>query len=93
MSLYRQTGKMPDQLANAPSLPDGLSALWLDFAQMHECRGSTGFGPMRISFADVQAFQAINRVRHEPWEIEAIRRADNAFLAQVAQRHAEESRQ
>jgi len=37
-------------------------------------------GPLRISWADLDAYQRVNRFRFEPWEIEALRRADQAYM-------------
>ncbi|API58100.1 hypothetical protein BSL82_01300 [Tardibacter chloracetimidivorans] len=72
---------MPRRLADAPALPDGLEALWEDFAELSASRGSTGMGPMRITYLDIDAYMRVTRRRFDPWELEAIRRADHAFLA------------
>lgn len=85
MAIYRQTGTMPDQLANAPMLPVGLEQLWADFTDLHQTRGSNGFGPARITFADIDAWCRVNRATLAGWQVEAIRRADNAYLAHYAE--------
>lgn len=77
---------MPAMLANAPKLPDGCEQLWADFVSLHDCRGSTGFGPMRVTFADLDAWQRVTGNKLQAWEIDAIRRADNAYLADYAER-------
>ena len=83
MAVWARSGREPETLANAPALPLGCERLWSDFAEMHECRGSSGFGPQRITFTDMDAWQRMNGVTLAPWEITAIRKADNAFLASL----------
>ncbi len=84
-SLYRQTGVMPDELANAPQLPDGLDYLWRDFLELHSSRTPGFSAPNRITFADIDAYQRVSGVTFEGWEVEAIRRADTAFLKHMAE--------
>lgn len=86
MAHYRQTGIKPQMLIDAPALPDGCAQLWSDFTELHGSRASTGFGPARITYADIDAWQRVNRVTLAPWHIEAIRKADNAYLADHAAR-------
>lgn len=78
--LAERTGRTVREIHGAPDLPDGCSMLWRDFIAMHGARGSTGFGPMRITWADLDAFQRVMGIRLAPWELEAIRRADGAYL-------------
>lgn len=84
-SLYRQTGEMPAQLAEAPCLPDGLAYLWADFLELHQSRAPGFAAPTRISWADLDSYQRVRGVVFEGWEIEAIRRADSAFLTHMAE--------
>lgn len=84
MSIVEKTGIVPERLANAPALPVGLEQLWHDFTDLHSCRGSTGFGPERITFQDIDCWSRVTGATLEGWQIEAIRKADNAFLASVA---------
>lgn len=79
-SLHRQTGVLPDDLANAPDLPSGCEHLWADFIALHECRGSSGFGPLRIGYRDIQAWQDVTGIRLADWQLTCIRRADVAFM-------------
>lgn len=86
-SIHRQTGVMPDALADAVTLPDGCEMLWRDFLALHGTRASTGFGPARIGYSDLDAYQRVQGCRLPAWQIEAIRRADNAYLAHYAETH------
>lgn len=90
-AIQRQTGFTPDALAFAPSLPDGLEPLWHDFSALHNGRGSNGFGPSQITFSEIDAYQRVIGIRFAPWQLDAIRRADAAYLNHYAeQRRAKE---
>jgi hypothetical protein len=77
---YRQTGRLPQMLLDAPELPEGCEPLWRDFLSLHSMRGSTGFGASRIGIVEIDAYQRVHGVRFAHWQLEAIRRADIAFL-------------
>ena len=89
---YQRSGIMPEALALAQDVPEGCEQLWADFMALHSSRGSTGFGPARISFADIAAFEQVARVKLAPWQLEVIRRADNAFLVHYAEMHKPETK-
>ena len=82
----RQTGETPDALLAAPSLPDGCEPLWTAFRDLHACRGGNGFGPGRITFTELDAFQRVTGFQLQAWEIEAIHKADAEYLRQWAER-------
>ena len=86
-SYQAQTGRVHPRLVDAPRLPIGCEQLWQDFIDLHSARGSTGFGPARISYHDIDGFQRINGVKFEAWQIEAIRKADDTFLNHYAATH------
>lgn len=81
MAFEELTGKVHSTIANGPQLPVGCEMLWSDFAEMHGTRGNTGFGPAPISFVDIDAWQRVTGARLPAWQVEAIRRADNAYFA------------
>lgn len=87
MAAERRTGQTPAMLADAPACPAGCEELWRIFGELHSCRGSTGFGPMRITYTDVDAFQRVSGVVLQPWERDAIRRADSAYLSDWSERN------
>lgn len=84
MAVWERTGRKPAKLANAPAMPKGCGRLWADFLELSHCRGSTQSGAMPITFADLDSWQRVRRVRLEAWEVDAIRRADMAFLKAFA---------
>lgn len=86
LAVQEQTGQTPQALLDAPRCPGGCEALWDAFRELHACRGSAGFGPMRITYTDLDAYQRVSGVKLQPWEREAIRQADAAYLEQLAER-------
>lgn len=84
-SVYRQTGRMPAQLADAPELPDGLLYLWGWFMRLCAARGSSGFGPNPLSYAELDAFARLMGVTLQPWEVDTLRDLDVEFMRSVAQ--------
>lgn len=85
-SYERQTGKVHSTFLDAPELPWGCEQLWADFLSLHDSRGSAGFGPARITWRDLADWQHVNGAALEHWQIAAIRKADDAFLADWAER-------
>jgi hypothetical protein len=83
-AVERATGKPHPLLANAPPLPVGCKHLWQDFLELHGSRGSTGWGPQRITFSDLHAWQQVNEVRLSAWEIDCIRKTDDLWLSEYA---------
>jgi hypothetical protein len=67
-------------LVDAPPMPSGCEDVWRIFNELHACRGSSGFGPSRISFIEMDAYSRLKGIRLAPWEIECVQRADLAFI-------------
>jgi hypothetical protein len=82
--VQQKTGRVDEMIANAPPLPDGLQPLWGTFLELHDSRGSTGWGPMRITYADMDAFCRVTGAALKPWEIEVIRKTDGLWLSEFA---------
>lgn len=76
-----RNGRPHPMLAEGPALPEGCGELWRMFLTLHARRGSSGFGASRITFADLDAFQRVTGRRLASWEVEAIMRADDEFIA------------
>jgi hypothetical protein len=63
--------------------------LWSDFARLSAVRAWPDGNPARIGFGEIEAYQRLHDIRFEPWELDALQRADGAFLAaQAARRKA-----
>lgn len=71
-------------LQSAPKLPQGLGYLWRDFLDLHNSRSGSGFGPARITFADIDAWQRVTGFELAPWELSAVRAADGAYFDSIA---------
>lgn len=84
MAYERATGEVHDFMETAPTLPPGLVPLWGDFIDLHTTRGVGMAGPARIGFGDILAWQTVTGSTLEPWEIEAIRKADDAYISHCA---------
>lgn len=89
-AVEERTGITPKALLDAPPCPEGCEELWRMFNELHACRGSNGFGPNRITYTDIDAFQRVTGTRLKGWELEAIRRADRAYLTEIASRQKDD---
>lgn len=69
---------------NAPKLPPEMRYLWRTFVSLHRARGSNGWGPSPIAWSDIDAFCRLTAMTLDPWEVEAIRALDEAFLDAAA---------
>lgn len=75
-SLFKQTGIMPEQLAEAPGLPASCQHVWNAFVELHYERRNGE----RIKLADVINWTQTIGMPIEPWELSAIRRLDVIWL-------------
>ena len=85
---WKVTGIMPDKLANAPVLPEGCEDTWATFVQLRSSCPSAGMGPGSISYSEFDAYQRVTGERLEPWQLDAIRAADRAYLQVIAEARA-----
>ena len=82
LQAYAQScGETPPDLI-LPPIPSGLELIWDIFLQLHHMRGS-GMGPNAIGASDLLAYQRINGIELNPWELDCIYALD-----QVAQQAA-----
>lgn len=77
---WQATGVKPGRLADAPELPHGCADLWRTFLALRASSPGTGFGPSRISFTELDAYQRTMSDNLEHWEVQAIRAADGAYI-------------
>ncbi len=78
-SVARQTGKRPAAL-DGPEMPRILEYLWAWFNEISYGRGQTGFGPARLSWHDIAAWCALQRLCPENWELKALMMLDAAWF-------------
>lgn len=74
----------PARLDNV--LPDGCALLWHAFIDLRRSAVSNGFGPARITYQDIGAYRRETATALAPWEVDAIIRADSAYLAERAKK-------
>lgn len=78
-----------DQLAIArlealPQLSPHAAHVWDWFGRLNELRQSNGFGPARITRAEIHAFEADECLSIQPWERDALIRLDALYIAERA---------
>ncbi len=66
------------------TIPDGFRYLWDWFWQLSNRRGSSGFGPMPVSWEAIAAWSAATGIRPTRWGMMTIQAMDNAFMAAYA---------
>jgi len=81
LAAWRQTGVMPQELADAPSQPEQLAYLWGFFLDLSRQRTNNGFGVLPLQYADIYAWTRLNEQPLDRWELDAILRLDGAYLA------------
>lgn len=84
--MAERSGKTFADVAGLPPFPSGCELLWRDFMELSMTRGSNGFSVARITWLEIDAYQRVNGIEFRPWEIEAIRRLDSAFMEQASKR-------
>lgn len=65
--------------------------LWRQFTSLHRARTSNGWGPNPITWSELDAYCRLTGVQLDPWEVEAIRALDEAFLDAAAGGHDTEA--
>ena len=62
-------------------IPPEAEHLWLWFWDLHAGRGSNGWGPAPIGYADIEAWSRLYGTEPTPWEVQTLRQMDNSYLA------------
>lgn len=76
----------------AGEFPEAVSYLWHWFLSLHGARGSSGFGPNPISWADMQAFFSLHGLRPTATELDLLRRLDAVALKASAEKPEAEAK-
>jgi len=80
MDLYRAavaTGRAKD---NEPVFPYRRQYLFEAFWDLHQVRGSNGFGPSPISYHDIDTYCRVLDVKLTPWDVRMIRQMDSVMM-------------
>lgn len=85
MAVVARKGRLKERRAvEGPELPRGAVGAWNAYARLTATRGG-GFGPGAITYAEIEAFVRLTGHTLDPWEVEAVRALDDAYLAHKAQ--------
>lgn len=84
----RQLGKTPEELGypeisleeKEMRIPDEGLYLWSLFQEASAGRGNNGFGPMTLSWSDIEAWARLTSTHLSPYEVLTLRSMDAAFL-------------
>lgn len=79
-SVWRQTGRKPKELQNLVSLPENCYLIWKYFLDLHNARGSNGFGVDPISYTEIKNYFDLMGIDPDPQEIELLKRFDYKYL-------------
>lgn len=63
-----------------PPCPALTQYLWATFLRLSNRRGSSGFGPLPISWSELRAFMDITGRRFAAWELDMIEALDVLYL-------------
>ena len=88
LSVYRQTGKLPEQLAIEPDMPQSVAHVWQYFTELHRTRGGNGFGANPIAYMEIESWCRLSGISLYPWEVALITALDNAYLSEQAKQSA-----
>ena len=65
-------------------LPYFAVPLWQSFWMLHDTRQGAAMGGLQpISYLEIDAYSRLMQVSLEPWEVEIVKRMDNAFLTAI----------
>ena len=83
-SVWRQTGIKPKELEDLVELPESCFQVWKWFIDLHNARGSNGFGVNPIPYSEIKAYFDLIDVQPEDWEVTLIKLFDNEALSVYA---------
>ena len=90
-SVWRQTGIKPKELEDIVELPESCISVWKWFIDLHNARGSNGFGINPISYTEIKSYFDLIDMKPDDWELTLIKSFDNEALIAYA-KEAEEER-
>jgi len=72
---------MPEQLADAPDLPETAALIWEVFCEISQYRGNNGDSENPISPTGIKDWCWMNTTVLEPWERRVIAQLDKVYLS------------
>lgn len=79
LEVKEQTGVVARELLTAPTVPPTVAHIWRWFCDLSRGR-AVGMSLNAIAWSDMQAYFQLMRVQPLRWEIQALRRTDDAFI-------------
>jgi hypothetical protein len=79
-----ETTGIVDEALNLPSFPTAIQYLWGWFHELQSARTGNGFGANPITFSEIQAWMQLTGRTVHPWEINALKELDRAYLVEVS---------
>jgi hypothetical protein len=73
---------MPGQL-EPKETPDCLCYLWEWFCQLSSSRQYSEFGPMSLTYSEIQAWAELTKSEPAAWEVDVIKQIDRVFLTEA----------
>lgn len=83
-NVWRQTGVKPKELEEIVELPESCYQVWRWFIDLHNTRGSNGFGVNPINYTEIKSYFDLLWITPEEWEVNLIKRFDHEALAAYA---------
>ena len=83
-SAWKQSGEKPQELIDAPPLPESGRYLWEYYLELHHRRVNYGWGHIPLGYGEILAWRTLTRRRLDPWELSALLEIDGAYLASIA---------
>lgn len=86
LQVCKQTGKMPEELgvelpeAGGLDVPECGEFLWETFWELSLSRGNNGFSENPLSWRELHAFAVLNGLDLSPFDANALRSMDRAYL-------------
>lgn len=81
----------PPQLINAPDCPPLAKHVWGYFLDLSPTRGSTGFGPARLTRQEIRLWEADEGITLDRWERNAVMKIDAAYIQHCADEQKREA--
>lgn len=79
-----------DELAGAP-FPEELVYLWRIYNRLRRRQGSSGWGPLPVSWSAIDAFVRHSKFNLVPWEVEIIEMLDDVYMRVNSKRKTEKA--
>lgn len=70
---------------DGPDIPAAGEGLWSWFLELHQGRPDYGFGPARLTWADMDAWARCFQIDLTPYELSTLKSMDLAYLGALAE--------